>query len=61
MGFFDIDEKTLQARYKRAWHESKDTVLDPRKVDYLDRSLMQYARENKCSYTEALRIAKKIK
>ena len=49
MGFFDIDEKTLQGRYKRAWHENKDKVLDPRKVDYLDRSLMLIHRSIKNS------------
>ena len=61
MGLFDVDEAKLEALYKRAWVESGMNHVNPREIPYLNRALMMYAKENGCSYDEALRIAKKGK
>ncbi len=58
MGIFDVDEKKLQAFYHRAWLESGRGIVDSRKYDYLDKALLKYAKENKCSYDQALILAK---
>lgn len=58
MGIFDVNEEKLQAFYHRAWHEANMGFVDPRKYPYLDRALMQYARENHCSYDQAFILAK---
>ncbi len=58
MGLFDVDEKKLEALYHRAWVESGRGFVDPRKYPYLDRAIIQYARENKCTYDHAWMIAK---
>lgn len=60
VGLFDVNDEKLQALYHRAWVESGMGFVDPRKYDYLNRALMQYARENGCSYDQALVIAKKM-
>ena len=41
-----------------AWHEAGMGFVDPRKYPYLNKALIQYARENNCSFDEAWRIAK---
>ena len=58
MGFFDVDEKKLNILYHRAWNESGRGLVDTRKFPYLDKALVQFARENGCSYDEALILAK---
>lgn len=58
MGLFDVNEERLQALYHRAWNEAGRGFVDPRKYPYLYKALLQYARENRCSYDTALRIAK---
>jgi len=58
MGLFDIDDDKLQAFYHRAWLECNRGFVDPRKYPYLDRAIIQYARENDCSYDDALILAK---
>lgn len=34
------------------------SFVDPRKYPYLNKELIQYARENNCSFNETWRIAK---
>ena len=58
MGLFDVDEEKIKNLYHRAWHESKGGAVNPRKYPYLDRALIRFARENNCSYDEALILAK---
>ena len=58
MGLFDVDENKVKALYHRAWAESGMSSVNPRKVPYLDHTLTAYARQNGCSYDEALRVAK---
>ena len=58
MGLFDIDDDKLQAFYHRAWLEANRGFVDPRKYPYLDKAIIQYARENGCTYDEALILAK---
>lgn len=50
MGLFDINDEKLQAFYHRALVEANYGFVNPRKFPYLDRAIMQYARENNCSY-----------
>lgn len=57
MGLFDITEEKLKALYHRAWVESNGGFVDPRKYPYLDHALYVFAKENNCSYDEALRLA----
>lgn len=59
MGLFDIDDEKLQALYHRAWLEADRGFVNPRKYPYLDRAINQYARQNDCTYDEALILAKK--
>lgn len=58
MGLFDINDEKLQALYHRALVEANYGFVNPRKYPYLDRAIMQYARENGCSYDQALILAK---
>ena len=58
MGLFDITEEKLKAFYHRAWLECNRGYVDTRKYPYLDRALFLFARENNCSYDEALVLAK---
>lgn len=58
MGLFDIDDDKLQAFYHRSWLECNRGFVDPRKYSYLDHAIIQYARENDCSYDDALILAK---
>ena len=58
MGIFDVDEKKLQILYHRAWNESGHGAVNTRAYPYLDKALTQFARENQCSYDEALILAK---
>ena len=58
MGMFVIDEEKLKAFYHRAWLEADRGFVDTRKYLYLDRALIQFAKENRCSYDEALVLAK---
>ncbi len=58
MGIFDIDDVKLRAFYHRAWLEANRGFVDPRKYPYLDTALLIYARQNGCSYDEALVFAK---
>lgn len=58
MGLFDVDEEKLQVLYHRAWHESGMGFVDPRKYPYLNKALIQYAKENNCSYDQAWILAK---
>lgn len=58
MGLFDVDDNKLQALYHRAWHEANMGFVDPRKYPYLSKALIQYARENGCTFDQALIIAK---
>ena len=58
MGVFEIDEKKIRALYHRAWIESGMNYVNPRKYPYLDRALTAYARQNSCSYDQALILAK---
>ena len=51
------DEK-VQGFYHRALVGAKYGVVNPRKYPYFDRAIMQYARENNCSYDDALILAK---
>ena len=52
MGLFDINDEKLQAFYHRALVEANYGFVNPRKYPYLDRAIMQYARENSCSYDD---------
>lgn len=58
MGLFDVDEDKIKALYHRAWLECNRGFVDPRKYPYLDKALFMFARENNCSYDEALILAK---
>lgn len=58
MGLVDVDEDKIKAFYHRAWLECNRGFVDPRKYPYLDKALIQFARENGCSYDEALIFAK---
>ena len=58
MGMFDIDEAKLKAFYHRAWLEANRGYVDTRKYPYLDKALYIFAKENSCSYDEALILAK---
>ena len=58
MGLFDINDEKLQALYHRALVEANYGFVNPRKYPYLDRAIMQYSRENGCSYDQALILAK---
>lgn len=58
MGLFDIDDEKLQTLYHRAWLEANRGFVDPRKYPYLDKAIIQYARENDCTYDDALILAK---
>ena len=58
MGLLDIDDEKLQAFYHRAWLEANRGFVDPRKYPYLDRAIIQYARTHKCTYDQALALAK---
>ena len=58
MGLFDVDEEKIQVLYHRAWNEAGRGFVDPRKYIYLDKALIQFARENNCSYDDAYILAK---
>ncbi len=58
MNLFDVNEEKLQALYHRAWCEAGMGFVDPHKYPYLNKALIQYAREHNCSYDYALTIAK---
>lgn len=58
MGLFDVDEEKLQVLYHRAWNECGRGFVDPRKFPYLEKAIIQYARENNCSFDEAWILAK---
>ena len=58
MGLFDVDEDRIRGLYHRAWLESNRGFVNPRKYPYLDKALYMFARENNCSYDEALILAK---
>lgn len=58
MGIFDVDEEKIKALYHRAWNEAGRGFVDTRKYPYLDKALFQFARENDCSYDDALILAK---
>ncbi|MDO4649258.1 MAG: hypothetical protein Q4B26_11475 [Eubacteriales bacterium] len=58
MGLFDIDDDKIKALYHRAWLECNRGFVDPRKYPYLDKALYLFAKENGCSYDEALILAK---
>ena len=51
-------KERIQAMYHRAYVEAKGGFVDPRKYPYLDRELRLYAKENNCSYDDAVRISK---
>lgn len=55
---FDIDDDKLQGFYHRAWLECNRGFVDPRRYPYLDHAIIQYARENNCTYDDALILAK---
>ena len=58
MGLFDVDEEKLKALYHRAWLECDRSFVESRKYPYLDKALIQFARENNCTYDEAYIMAK---
>ena len=58
MGIFDVNEEKLQILYHRAWNESGRGIVDSRKYPYLDKAILQYAKEHNCRYDEALILAK---
>ena len=58
MGLFDVDEEKLKALYHRAWLECDRGFVESRKFPYLDKALIQFARENNCTYDEAYIMAK---
>ena len=58
MGLFDIDDEKIKALYHRAWLEANRGFVDTRKYSYLDKALIQYAKQNNCSYDQALIFAK---
>lgn len=58
MGLFDADENKIRAMYKRANAESDGGFVNPRDYRYLDDALTLYAKNNDCSYDEAVRKAK---
>ena len=58
MGLFDYDEDRIKNLYHRAWIESGRSFVDTRKYPYLDEALFLFARENNCTYDEALILAK---
>lgn len=58
MGLFDINDEKLQALYHRALVEANYGFVNPHKYPYLDRAIIQYARQNNCTYDQALILAK---
>ncbi len=56
--FFGASNASVQAMQKRAFVESKGGAVDPRKYEYLDRELRLYAKQNNCSYNDAVRVSK---
>ena len=50
MGLFDINDEKLQEFYNMALFEANYGFVNPRKFPYLNCAIMQYARENNCSY-----------
>ncbi len=59
MGIFGgTSKETIRAMYHRAWKEAKGGFVDPRRYPYLDKELRLYAKENNCSYDEAIKVAK---
>ena len=58
MGLFDVDEEKLQGLYHRAWLENNRGFVEPHKQPYLDKAIIQYAKENDCSYDDAYILAK---
>ena len=58
MGLFEINDTTIRDLYHRAELESNRGSVNTRNFDYLDKSLLCYAREHNCSYDEALIFAK---
>ncbi len=58
MGLFDVDEEKLKALYHRAWLECDRGFVESRNNPYLDKALIQFARENNCTYDEAYILAK---
>lgn len=58
MGLFDIDDDKLQMFYHRARLKANRGFVDPRKYPYLEKAIIQYAREKARSYDEALILAK---
>ena len=58
MGILDVDYEKLKGFYHRAWLEANRGFVDPRKYPYLDKAIMIYAQEHKCTYDDALVFAK---
>lgn len=58
MGIFDYDEEKIKDLYHRAWLEAGRGFVDTRKYPYLDKALYMFARENNCTYDDALILAK---
>lgn len=58
MGLFDINDEKLQGLYHRAWLECNRGYVDPRKFSYLEHAIIQYARDNNCSFDDAYLFAK---
>ena len=58
MGILDYDEERIKGLYHRAWLEAGRGLVDTRKYPYLDKALYMFARENDCSYDDALILAK---
>lgn len=58
MGLFDMSDNKIKALNHRAEVESNRGFVDPKKHEYLHRAASQYARENNCSYNDAMVFAK---
>ena len=55
---YSINDEKLQALYHRALVEAHYGFVNPRKYPYLDHAIIQYARQNNCTYDQALTLAK---
>lgn len=52
------DEEKLRLLYHRAWLEANRGFVQAHKYPYLDKALIQFAKENHCTYDEAMILAK---
>ncbi len=56
--FLGASKESVRAMQKRAYHEAKGGSVNPRDYSYLDRELRLYAKQNNCSYNDAVSVSK---